>query len=167
MAISATNSLSLRLFYKENTALATGIKRKEETKGALSMADARALRNGIRRLQDYDFEEGTDDAVQEKLQAFVDTYNNTLQTGKSYAPNDTAIKNAVNKMKSLTKEKADDLSDIGISVDSKTGLMSLSGSAGKNISKNKFTDFFSKDSEYLSGLYASARHMTNKIDIRL
>lgn len=168
MGFSISNSLALRSFYSNTPTLAISSNRKEATTGALSSADSKALRSAIKRLRDYDFESSDDSSVQQKLRAFVDTYNNTVSTGSKYGVNDTAVKNAVKKMKSLSSEYSDELKKIGITVDKKTGYMEISDTVGKNYKKDKFTSFFSdKDNEYLNGIYNAARHMTHRIDITL
>lgn len=167
MNVSATNSLSLRVFYTGNRTLIGKSSRKDATAGTLSFADSTALRTGIRRLQDFNFEDATEDEVQEKLQAFADTYNYTLESGSKYAINDSAVKNAVKNMKELAKEYEGDLESIGISIDKKNGQMSVSSSAAKNLNRSRFSDFFNSDSKYLKSLYSSAKHITKKVDIQL
>lgn len=167
MAISVTNSLSIRLFYKENKALITSSGRKESTTGTLSFADASALRTGIRRLQGYKFEDSSEEATQQKLQAFVDTYNLTLDSGTSYSTNDTAVKNAVKKMKNLTSENEDALKKIGVSIDKSSGKMHLSSSAAENLKSTRFSNFFTKDNEYLEEMYSAAKHIVKHVDVQL
>lgn len=166
MSISVTNSLSLRLNYSANTSLVTSANRAEATTGTLSFADATALRNSIRRLQDFDFDEADEDSVQEKVTAFVDTMNYALESGSKYSSNDTMVRNAVSKIKSLNSEYADELEKIGISVDKK-GYLSISETAAENYTRSKFTQFFDEESEYLNSIYKSARHITRKVDVRL
>ena len=95
MNISVTNSLSLRLFYSGNASISHGTTRNNELTGTLSMADASALRNAIRKLQDYKFEDASETLIQEKLKAFTDTINNTVTSAAKYGASDTSVKNAV------------------------------------------------------------------------
>lgn len=166
MSISVTNSLSLRLYYGQYSALVKSSTRKDATAGTLSFADASALRNAVRRLQDYKFEDGTEAEIQEKLKAFSDAVNSTLDSGSNYAGNSSSVKTAVSKIKSLNKEYTSDLKKIGISVD-KDGTMSVYESASKLYSKEKFSKFFDKDSKYLNELYNAAQRITRRVDVRI
>ena len=166
MNISLTNSLSLRIYYGQYSALAKNSTRKDATKGTLSFADARALRNAVRRLQDYKFEDGTEAEIQEKLKAFTDTVNSTLESGAEYSSNSSSVKNAVSKIRNLNKEYASDLKKIGISV-AKDGTLSLYESASKLYKKEKFSKFFDKDSKYLNDLYSAAQRITRRVDVRI
>jgi len=130
------------------------------------MADATALRNAIRKLQDYDFEESSEDLIQEKLKAFTDTMNNTLTSATSYGTNDSSVKNAASKIKKLNAQYASDLKKLGITVN-KDGTMSLYESAAKNYSASRFDNFFDKDSKYLEDVYSAAKIITRKVDVRL
>lgn len=166
MSISVTNSLSLRLYYGRYSPLVKGSQRNDATKGTLSFADASALRNAVRKLQDYSFSDATDEHVQEKLTAFADAVNNTISSGAKYASNSTSVKNAVSKIKSLNKEYASQLQKIGITV-TKDGSLSVYESASKNYSKEKFDNFFDKDSKYLNSLYSAAQRITRRVDVRI
>ena len=109
MNISVTNSLSLRLFYSGNASISHGTTRNNELTGTLSMADASALRNAIRKLQDYKFEDASETLIQEKLKAFTDTINNTVTSAAKYGASDTSVKNAVSKLKRLNNDYASEL----------------------------------------------------------
>ena len=113
MNIAATSSLSLRMFYHSYSSVATGATRKAASTGTLSMADASALRNAVRKLEDYDFESATKDQIQEKLQAFTDTMNNAITSANKYGAGDTSVRNAVSKLKRLNNEA---LSSISLAV---------------------------------------------------
>ena len=166
MSISVTNSLSLRIFYNNYASVAKGATRNSATKGTLSFADSSAMRNAIRKLQDYNFEESSDEQVQEKLKAFADTINNTLESAGKYASGSSAVRHAVSNIKNLNSQYADELKKIGITVE-KDGNLSVYDSAGKNYSKEKFDKFFDKDSEYLNSLYDAAKKITRRVDVRI
>lgn len=166
MSISVTNSLSLRIYYGRYSPLVKGAQRNSASKGTLSFADSSALRNAIRKLQDYDFEENTEAQVQEKLTAFADSLNNTLTSAAQYSKNITPVKNAVTKIKNLNQEYASELKKIGITVN-KDGTMSVYESAAKNYSRERYTKFFDKNSEYLNDLYDAAKKITRRVDVRI
>ena len=166
MAMSVTNSLSIRLYYNRYSSVASGSVRKNATTGTLSMADAGALRNAIRQLQDYDFSSSTEAKTQEKLKAFADTMNNALESASKYGKGDSSVRNAANKLKNLNKEYASELAKIGITV-AKDGSMSLYENASKTYSDKSFSKFFDSDSKYLKDIYDAARRITRKVDVRI
>ena len=166
MGLTISNTLSLRQYYTNNRTLVTSSNRANATTGQLSMADATALRTAIKRLEDYDFEDSTDDDLQEKLNAFRDTYNYAIQSGTKYSNTDTAVKNAVKNMKNLSKKYADELEDYGITFDD-SGYMKVSSSAASNISHERFADILGADSEYASKLYSYAKHITKHVNVQL
>lgn len=166
MSISVTNSLTIRIYYNQNKNAISGSTRKSSSTGTLSFADASALRNAVRKLQDFKFEDAPKDQIQEKLKAFTDTINNTLESASKYGKSDTSVKNSASKIKNLNKEFASQLKKIGITVE-KDGTMSLYENASKNYSAERFSDFFSKDSKYLNDLYNVAKKITRKVDVRI
>ena len=166
MSISVTNSLSLRLFYNRYASVAHGSTRNSQPTGTLSMADASALRNAVRRLQDYSFEDATKVQIQEKVKAFTDTMNNTLTSASKYGENDSSVKNAAAKLKKLNNQYSSELKKIGITVD-KNGNMSLYENAAKNYSAEKFDNFFNKDSDYLKEIYDAAKKISRRVDVRI
>ncbi|QFJ54352.1 hypothetical protein [Pseudobutyrivibrio xylanivorans] len=166
MSISVTNSLSLRIYYGRYSTLVKGSQRNDATTGTLSYADSTALRNAIRKLQDYDFEESSAAQVQEKLTAFCDSINNTLSSAAKYAKGSTSVKNAVSKIKELNSSYSSELKQLGITVN-KDGTMSVYESAAKNYSRERYTKFFDKDSKYLNSLYDAATKITRRVDVRI
>lgn len=165
MGITINNSLSLRVFYGNYSPLVKGQARKEVSKGTLSFADASALRNAIRKLQDYEFEDSPEGQVQEKVTAFADSINNTLNSASKYSGS-TPVKNAVKKIKQLNQEYSSQLKQIGITVN-KDGTMSVYDSAAKNYSRERYSDFFNKESKYLNDLYDAAKKITRRVDLRI
>lgn len=166
MNVSATNSLSLRIYYNRFSSVATGATRQSASTGTLSMADASALRNAVRKLQDYDFEGATKDQIQEKLKAFTDTMNNAITSATKYGKGDTSVKNAAAKLKKLNNDYASDLQKIGITVN-KDGTVSLYENASKTYSSSKIASFFDNDSKYLNDVYDTAKRITRKVDVRI
>ncbi len=166
MSLTVSNTYSIRIYYNKNSSLVTGSTRKSQPTGTLSMADASALRNAIRKLQDYKFDDATEAQNQEKLKAFTDTINNTLSSATAYGTNDSSVKNAANTIKRLNSEYAKELEKIGIKTN-KDGTLEVSDSAAKNLNSKRFTKFFSKDSKYLNSLYDAAKKITRKVDVRI
>lgn len=165
MAITINNTLSLRVFYGRYSPLVKGSPRNDASTGVLSFADSSALRNAIRKLQDYDFQESSEEQVQEKVTAFADSINNTLSSASKYSGS-TPVKNAVSKIKQLNQEYSSQLKQIGITVN-KDGTMSVYESAAKNYSRDRYSEFFDKDSKYLNDLYDAAKKISRRVDIRI
>lgn len=166
MSVLVSNSLSLRQYYHDYRSLVVQKNRSDVSTGTLSFADSQALRNAIRRLGDYDFEESSDDDLYSKLKAFTDTCNYTITSGTKYAKNDDSVKRAISSMKSLNREYEDELKKYGVTMDDQ-GNMQMSDSAPKNISHEKFKKMFGSESEYMNKLYNYAKRINKKVDIRL
>lgn len=166
MSISITNSLTLRIYYNNYADYVKKSNRNDASIGTLSMADASALRNAIKKLQDYDFESGSTKQNQEKLQAFTDTLNNALTSASEYGINSTTVKNAASTIRKLNTEYASELKKIGITTN-KDGTVSLYDSAADTYSSERFTKFFDKESKYLTEVYNAAKKITRRVDVRI
>ena len=166
MSLNVSNSLSIRIYYHDNPKLVTGATRRSSTTGTISMADSSALRNAIRKLQEYKFEDNSDSQNQEKLKAFTDTVNNTISSATKYGSGDSSVKKAANTIKRLNADYENELKHMGIKVN-KDGTLDISDTAAKNIKSEKFSKFFSKDSKYLNTLYDAAKKITRKVDVRI
>lgn len=159
-----TNSITLRNCYRDNRALVINSNRKEKTKGELSFADSMALRRSIAKLRDYDYENSTDDDLKEKLTAYIDAYNNTLDTSKNSGTAD--VKQAAKSLKNLTQNNKEKLKEYGITVKN-DGYLSLSDSAVSNISHKKFEKVFGAESDYMNDVYKYAKRINSRVDIYL
>lgn len=164
MSISITPNVTLRNFYTGNRNLVTQSERSNARSGVLSFADASALRQAVRALGDYEYKDADKKDLAENLQAFLDTYNNTIESSEKSS--DSNVSSAVKKIKSLTENYADELKKLGVSMDSK-GYLSLSSSATTNIKGEKFSTLFGKDSEYMTKLSTYAKRITSHVNIYL
>lgn len=159
----------LRNLYKDNRIYATKSNRTDIEASKLQSADEKALRNGIAGLSDFDYEDtdkndldSTKKKYYHKLKAFVDSYNYTIESGEKNS-DDSSIKSKIKSMKSLTKKYESDLSNLGISTDSK-GYLSLSTSALDNIKISSYEDMFGSDSEYTRELAKYSKSISHHID---
>lgn len=159
----------LRNLYKDNRAFASKSGRAEVKASDLQAADEKALRNGIAGLSDFDYEDtdkndmdSTKKKYYNKLKAFVDSYNFTLESGDKNS-SDSSIKSKIKSMRSVTKKYETELSDLGISSDSK-GYLSLSTSALNNIKISSYEDMFGEDSSYTKELSKYSKSISNHID---
>lgn len=166
MSITITNSLTLRQYYHDYSAFVNKSERESAKSGKLSFADSTALKNAIRRLGEYNFKDSSDSDLTEKMQAFADIYNNTLDSAKKYSVNDGSLKQAIKNIKKLSEKNKSDLASYGITFDEK-GYMKTSDSAPKNVSHEKFSKIFGKDSEYMKELYTCAKGISSKVDVAL
>lgn len=162
MSLSVKNTLSLRNFYSSNRELVAKAKREEATKGGLSFADATALRKAVRALGDYDYKNDDKDSFHEKLKAFLDTYNYTLDSAAD--SNDQDAFNTGRKMKNLSRQYQSELSKLGISID-KDGYLSISESAKDNIGPSNYENLFGKSSGYMSALSSYAKRIANHVNV--
>ncbi len=135
MSIRITPNLTLRNFYTGNRNLVNETERSNAKQNELSFADASALRRAVRALGDYEYKDAKKEDLSEKLKAFLDTYNNTIDS--SAQSSDENVSAAVKNIKRLTEQYADDLKELGISIDSQ-GILSLSSSATTNIRGERF-----------------------------
>lgn len=163
-SFSVSNSALLRNYYKEYRPLVVKANRAEKKNGELSFADSMALRRAISKLGDYNYNDSTDEDLNQKIRGFCDAYNLTLDSSKGSAT--SSVKSAAKSMKNLSKEYQDELKKYGVSINDK-GYMSLSETATKNISHEKFSKVFGKDSEYMDKLYTYAKRIHSKVDILL
>jgi hypothetical protein len=90
------------------------------------------------------------DKIYEKVSDFVEDYNSLLSSATK--SNTSRIENAVNSMTNLTKTNTDALKDIGISVDSKNGTLSIDADTFKGSDMDKVKSLFYGTSSYAYGV---------------
>jgi flagellar capping protein FliD len=90
------------------------------------------------------------DKIYEKASDFVENYNSVISSaGKSST---STITNSLSSMKSLTKTNSDALSEIGISVNSKSGTLSIDEETFKNADMDKVKSLFNGTGSYAYGV---------------
>lgn len=160
-AESTTSGLSLsyymRSFYKSNPSTYKASARKNYTNTELSYEDARALKRAAKELMDYEIsDDDTGEDLYETIQAFVDTYNNTMESSGSVSDRD--ISRCRKNLENLTKKYSEELEDIGINIQDDGSLKItegiLKGSTAKEIKKA-----FSKEAGLMSKTQSLARRM--------
>ena len=100
-------------------------------------------------------------ALGNKLRAFVDSYNLTLDSTSGSKDRD-AMKITKN-MKKLVEKYKDELGEYGISVKS-GGYLALSSSATDNLSFKTFEKKFGKDSEFMKELSKYDKQLSRHFD---
>ena len=146
-AVSLSESFYLRAFYKSNRDAATSGKRKEMSNNKLSQADAEALRAGIRKLKDFDLKDDTKDGanIYSSVSAFLETYNNAISS--CGASNDYKMQRYAKQLKNLAKEYADELKDIGVSINN-DGTLKKNENLLKAADVSDIRDLFDKDAAF-------------------
>lgn len=115
--ISLSQNYYMRNFYQNNSKLFKSSSRKEYSNSELSYEDGMALRRAARNLGSFSFSENDNgENICNSILALVDTYNNTLSSGSASSSSD--VSRYAKQLKRLVKEHSDDLSSIGITVNS-------------------------------------------------
>ena len=84
--------------------------------------------------------------ISDKLNSFVEDYNDLLTSSvKSTA---SRIESSIESLKTVTADKSKDLEDIGISVDSKTGILSFDSGKFNNADMDKVKKLFNGTGSY-------------------
>lgn len=133
----------------------------------LSYEDSRALNRAAKRLSKSDYGSDTDEKDDDlsetsraAIEAFVDTYNNTITSGKSSSDYET--KRYVKQLNTLSKKHADELSDLGITINS-DGTLDLNKDLLKTASNSKARKVLSSDQEYPQKLVKLSRRMNSAV----
>jgi ElaB/YqjD/DUF883 family membrane-anchored ribosome-binding protein len=90
------------------------------------------------------------DKVYEKVSDFVEDYNTLLTSAAKSST--TKISNALSSMTNLTKNNEDALSEIGISVDSKSGALSIDADTFQSAGMDKVKSLFNGTGSYAYGV---------------
>lgn len=151
-AVSLTTNYFMNNFYANNRNVIKKSGRNDYSNLELSYEDSRALTRAAKRLLKNDYGADTDekdndisDTTRSALTAFVDTYNNTVDSSKSSTDHDTMYQ--MKKMKNYLKKYSDDLEHIGISMDS-SGKLSINEDLLKSANNSKVRKIFSADKEF-------------------
>lgn len=150
--ISLSTDYFMRNFYANNRNAMKTTGRKEYSDIELSYEDSRALSRAAKRLLRSDYKQDSnkdddniDDTTKASVEAFVKTYNNAIDSGKKSLDYET--KRYLKQIKNLTKKHADELEDLGISVES-DGSLTINDNLLKCADTSKARKLFSSDEEY-------------------
>lgn len=150
-ALTLNTDFFMRNFYKENRNAIARNDRNNYSKIELSYEDSRALSRAARRLMQNDYGSQTDkdtdidDTTRSSIEAFVKTYNNALETSRESADTDT--EHYLRQLKTLSKKHAEDLEDIGITVE-KDGSLSVNEELLKMADTSKVRKVFSPKNSF-------------------
>lgn len=159
-AVSLSESYYLRSFYKSNRDAATASKRREISNSTLSQADAEALRTAVRKLRNFDMEDDTNEGanIYSSVSAFLETYNNALDSAGNSS--DYSLKRYAKQLKNLAKEYADELEDIGVTVNS-NGTLEKNDNLLKAANVSDIRNLFGKDAEFAAKSSNYAKRMNS------
>lgn len=150
--VSLSTNYFLNNFYENNRSVSKSSGRSDYTKLELSYEDSRALTRAAKRLLKNDYGSDTDekdtavsDTTRSALTAFVDTYNNTVDSSKTSTDHDT--KYQLKKMKAYLHKYSDELEHIGISMES-DGKLKINEDLLKTAKNSKVRKIFSSDQEF-------------------
>lgn len=143
MSLSATSYV--KQFYRGNLFGATSSGRSGRSNHDLVSADVSAIKRAVKELGNYDYKEGAGEELWNKVLAYVDTYNNFIGSAKE-SGNDSLDRYA-QKLKKMTKEHADKLAEIGITIQG-SGRLKADKTELKETSRYKVSKVFSEDAEY-------------------
>lgn len=150
--VSLSTNYFLNNFYENNRSVSKSSGRSDYTKLELSYEDSRALTRAAKHLLKNDYGSDTDekdtaisDTTRSALTAFVDTYNNTVDSSKTSTDHDT--KYQLKKMKAYLHKYSDELEHIGISMES-DGKLKINEDLLKTAKNSKVRKIFSSDQEF-------------------
>lgn len=150
--VSLSTNYFLNNFYENNRSVSKSSGRSDYTKLELSYEDSRALTRAAKRLLKNDYGSDTDEkdiaisnTTRSALTAFVDTYNNTVDSSKTSTDHDT--KYQLKKMKAYLHKYSDELEHIGISMES-DGKLKINEDLLKTAKNSKVRKIFSSDQEF-------------------
>lgn len=167
---SLSTNFYLRKYYSNNQNAAKSSKRKELSSAALAFEDSRALSRAANSLNKTDFtskyqssdskkttkDEDIDDSTRASIEAFVETYNNAITSGKKSGSRET--NRYIKQLNILSKKHADELEDIGISINN-DGTLKINDALLKTADKTKVKSLLSPEKEYSRNLYRISRKM--------
>ncbi len=132
-------------FYKGNLFAAAKNGRTGQSPNSLAAADMKAVRKAVRQLGEYDYEEGDGEELVNKVQAFVSTYNNYMDSAKGIEDEDA--QRYLKQLKKMTKEFAGELDDIGITVQS-TGKLAVDKKTLQSTGRYQVSRLFGSDAQF-------------------
>jgi hypothetical protein len=167
MGYSVTSNVYLRNLYGNNKDYISGSTRSQAPKKTVISADSQALAKGAKIMTGLDYgTKAKDDDIENSLlgnnlKAFIDSYNNTLNSASGSELRD--IKKLADKLKDFSKEYESELEKLGITFDEK-GYMSLASAAVENLDNKKFEKIFGQDSDFTKTVRTLARKLYRHID---
>lgn len=161
MVISA--STALKNAYSGNTMFSVDSFRKGTANRDVVSADQKALMRALNSMDKLDYKDTSPEntkGIYNRLMSYVDVYNNTVESGKESSSTD--IKRTMNEMKKFSKEHADELADLGITLKS-DGSLKVDTKKFKTATTRQVSKVFSPDSDYVKGLKKLTKKLRGQI----
>ena len=137
----------VRQFYKGNLFGATKNGRTGQTPNSLAMADMKAIRKAVREMGSFDYDEGDGEELVKKVEAFVNTYNNYVDSAKALG--DENADRYLAQLKKMSKEFTDELDDIGISVQN-SGKLAIDKKSLQSTGRYQVSKLFADDAQFVT-----------------
>ncbi|MBE5889874.1 MAG: hypothetical protein E7282_02780 [Lachnospiraceae bacterium] len=155
--LTLSSSYYLRNYYKENTKAVKSSYRKDYSNLELNYEDSRALRRASTRLSKSSYTENDNkDNIANSVVAYVETFNNTLESASSSKEN----RRYASQLKDLAKKYSDELASVGITVQ-KDGSMEISTSYISSVDAEKIGEIFSDESDFTKSVASISRKMNH------
>ena len=161
---SLNSKFYLQNFYRTNRNLTKASARPDYNKTELSYEDSRALKRAASTLSSFKYtEDENGDNIVSSIQAFVETYNNTLESSNS---KDADVYRQNRQLKAMTEKYGEDLEDLGITIED-DGKLKVSENILKGSSFDEVKKVFSEESEYMKSVQRIAKrmHATSEAEI--
>lgn len=126
----------------------------------LNEADVKALRASLKDLDAYNYDEGDGKTLIKKVKAFVETYNNLLDSSDKL--DSDQVDRYTSKMKKLTKEQRSQLAAIGVNIKS-SGKLSIDQDTLEKTSRYKVSKVFGDMNEYNTKLSRYAKQLDRTV----
>lgn len=158
--MSLSQNYYLRSYYQNNQKMFKSSTRKETSNSRLSYEDGLALRRAARNLQSFEYSENDNgENICNSILAFIDTYNNTLKSGGSSSSSD--VNRYARQLKQLSRKYSDDLSSLGITVNTDGTMTANKNLLGKS-SASDVGKVFGKESDFTKKTEQYAHKMESK-----
>lgn len=149
--INFTSDYYLGTFYTNNRDASKKSTRGNFSNVELAFEDSRALTRAAKRLKRNDYTTAAEDgditeSVKASIEAFASTYNNMIESGKG--SDDSETKRYLKQLKTLTKKHAEELEDIGITIEN-DGRLSVNSELLSMADNETVSKLFSPEEEYV------------------
>lgn len=162
--LNLTTDYFMRNFYRDNRDASNRNGRLSYSKIELSFEDSRALSHASKRMlassfSDENDDNDIDDTTKSKIEAFVNTYNNALDSADT---DNFETDKAIQKMKNLVRQYSDDLKEIGITT-GKGGKLEINDELLKISNNSKVRKLFSDESEFSKKSLSLAKQLNSAV----
>lgn len=159
--ISNSSSFYLRNFYSNNRDASKSSKRNDFSHVELAYEDSLALKKASSKLNNHKYsdtkeDENTDENTINTIKAYVDVYNNALDS--SNGSDSATMERYAKQLKKLSSKYSDELKDIGITIGS-DGKMEVNDNLIKAAGNEKIKMVFGKDVGYTKSIRSITSRM--------